>query len=42
MDDVILLAESCLEDVYFQNPIFRQFGVCSKLLMKHKSVESRI
>lgn len=42
MDAVILLGESCLEVVYFQNPILRQLGVCSKLLMKHKSVENGI
>lgn len=39
MDEVILLAESCLEVVYFQNPILGQFRACSTLLMKHKSVE---
>lgn len=42
MDEVILLAESCLEVVYFQNPILRQFRACSKLWMKNKSVENGI
>lgn len=42
MDEVILLAESCLEVVYFQNPILMQFRACSKLWMKHKSVENGI
>lgn len=42
MDEVILLAESCLEVVYFQNPILRQLGACSKLWMKQKSLENGI
>lgn len=42
MDEVILLAESCPEVVYFQNPILRQFGACSKLWMQHKSFENGI
>lgn len=42
MDEVILLAESCLKVVYFQNPILRQFRAWSKLQMKHKSVENGI
>lgn len=42
MDEVILLAESCLEVVYFQNPILRQFGACKKLWTKHESVGNGI
>lgn len=42
MDEVILLAESCLEVVYFQNPILRQFRACSKFWMRHKSFENGI
>lgn len=42
MDEVILLAESCPEVVYFQKPILRQFRACSKLWMKHKSFENGI
>lgn len=42
MDEVILLAESCLEVVYFSESHLRQFRACSKLWMKNKSVENGI